>query len=427
MRSILLAGVALVGVSACLSEARAQSAPAAPTVFNETTTPGKLDGAAPGSVTVNIGIQELTAIMAESGSGATGKNQRAFPQLFNWFHLFPSADYVNPAGIHFGTNAEVRNNNTGQNSNNGGNTWYIHSATGYVSSDKFGKFAVGTPNGALDDLGVGTGDDFGNGLFYSWYGPPNAPSFAMADSYDGDTPRQKLLYESPTFAGFKLGVSYQPTDVALDHSTSLTTGDPCTVALVDGTCSALAHPAGLARNRVEVAAQLNRTFGIIGVKADVGGAFSGWERNDGGPRFQNVSYGNVGAVVTIAGVELEGSVSSGKWNAVGMGLGSPGGPAPAGSKNSSVYTAGIGYNMGPFGIGAVYYGENYDNLENGGLYSHIATVNGGGIAGSYVVGPGVTLQVDAYAYENKGVSTSSNIDPHKTHGNIIAVATQFAF
>ncbi len=283
MRKVLLAGVALAGVAAFMTEARAQTAPP-PTVFPETTTPGKLDGAAPNSVTINIGFQQLTAIMGEWGTGATGDNSRAEPQLFNWFHFFPSMDYANPAGIHWGISAEIRNNNSGQTSLNGGNTFYVHDAHAYVSSDRFGKFAVGTPNGALDDLGVGTGDDFGDGDFYSWYGPPNAPAFAMADSYDGDTPRQKLLYELPTFAGLKAGISYEPTDVALDHSTSLTTGDVCTGGIVAGSCAAFAHPTGLARNRVEVAAQFNRTFGQFGLKADVGGAFSGSEGDPAGRR-----------------------------------------------------------------------------------------------------------------------------------------------
>ena len=410
MRKLLLAGVALAGVAAYLpTTAQAQS----PT-FPITSTPGKLDGAAPGSVTVNLGFQMLNAIMGESGTGATGQNSRAFPQLMNWFHFFPSMDYASPSGIHWGVTAEIRDNNSGQTSLNGGNTFYVHSASSYVSSDKFGKLALGTPNGALDDLGVGTGDDFGDGLFYSWYGPPNAPTFAMADSYDGDTPRQKIAYETPRFAGFKAGISYQPTDTALNNSTGLTTGDPL---VGPGT---LAHPAGLARNRIEAAVQYNQTLGAFGVKADVGYAESGYEQNGLGIKFQDVSYFNVGAVVTYAGIELEGSVSSGHFNAVGAGMGSPGGPAPAGSKDSTAYIAGLGYNMGPFGIGAVYYGMTYDDSEQTGVAGHIDRVSGEGLGASYVVGPGVTLQFDAYTYETKLPTTT-------THGNIVALASQFAF
>jgi predicted porin len=433
MRKVLLAGVALAGVAAFMTEARAQTAPP-PTVFPETTTPGKLDGAAPNSVTISIGFQQLSAIMGQWGTGATGENSRANPQILSWFHFFPTMDYVNPAGIHFGMAAEIRDNAPGQNSLNsggapavaGGTTFYIQSAASYISSDRFGKLSIGTPNGALDDLGVGTGDDFGDGLFYSWYGPPNAPSFAMADSYDGDVPRQKISYETPSFAGFKAGISWQPTDVALDVSTGQITGDPCP----GGVLAACAHPTGLARNRVEIAAQFNRTFGQFGVKADVGYVGSGVESNGAGIKYQNVSYFNGGAVVTIAGVEIEGSVSSGKFNATGTntsaagssisGLASPGDPALSGSRNSTVYIAGLGYNMGPFGIGAVYYGMNYDDSEATGVLGHTDTVGGEGIGGSYVVGPGVTLQLDAYTYQTK-------LPGHTTNGSIIALASQFAF
>jgi predicted porin len=444
MRNILLAGVALLGVSAYLSEARAQTPPPPPTVFPETTTPGKLDGAAPGSVQINIGFQDLTAIMGQWGTGATGNNTRANPQFLSWFHIFPSMVYTNPAGIKFGIDTEIRDNAPGQNSLNsggppavaGGTTLYIQSAAAYVSSDRFGKVAYGTPNGALDDLGVGTGDDWGNGDFYSWYGPPNAPAFAMADSYDGDVPRQKILYETPTLLGmFKGGVSWQPTDVALDVSTGQVIGDSCP----DGTLATCAHPVGLARNRVELAAQLNHTFGIVGVKADLGYVASGVEPNSAGVHFQTVSYGNFGAVLTIAGIELEGSVSSGKFNATGANVGvgntpisslaSPGDPALSGSKTSSVWTAALGYNMGPYGIGAVYYGMSYDDSEGSGNFApglKTDNVSGVGIGGSYVVGPGVTLQLDAYTYETK-VPFKTDSAFGSTNGSIIALASYFQF
>jgi len=418
MRNILLAGVALVGVSAFLTEARADGM--ATPLPNITAAPGKTDGAAPGSVSVNIGLQELTAIMGESGTHATGDKAIAAPQLFNWFHIFPSAEYVNPAGIHFGINAEIRNNNAGVNAGDGGNTLYIHQAAGWISSDKFGKFEVGSPNGALDDLGVGTGDDFGDGLFYSWYGPPNAPAFAMADSYDGDTPRQKLAYFTPDFGGFKAGVSYQPTDTSLNHATNQTTGGI----------------AGAARNRVEAAAQFGKTFGTVGIKASLGGAIASAEHVSGTPNMQSVGYFNAGAVVTVAGVEIEGSISSGKFSATGNNN-SPGSPAPTGSKNSTVYIAGVGYNMGPFGIGAVYYGMSYDDDEGGGNAKPgkaTDTVAGVGLGGSYVVGPGLTLQLDAYTYQTKmpAVSAANSVGgaavvATTTRGNIVALAGQFAF
>jgi predicted porin len=270
---------------------------------------------------------------------------------------------------------------------------------------------------------VGTGDDWGNGLFYSWFGPPNAPSFAMADSYDGDTPRQKLTYETPSFAGFKGGISYQPNDVAINLSTNLTNGNPSTGA---GTWD---HPTGLARNRIEAAVQYINTFGPFGVKADVGGAWSGVESSYGGPAYQNVSYGNGGVVLTYAGFEFEGSASVGHFNAwcgndavAGSCTMSPGDPAPAGSKDSAVWTVGFGYNSGPYSLGFSWYDMNFDDLQAGGAVGgHMDHSYGPGIGGSYVVGPGVTLQLDAYTYKTQYYSHPT------TNGNIIAFTGVFAY
>jgi hypothetical protein len=200
---------------------------------------------------------------------------------------------------------------------------------------------------------------------------------------------------------------------------------------VSTTVTTLAHPAGLARNRFEAAVQFNKTFGPWGLKADIGYAGADTESNGEGIKYQNVSYFNGGAVVTFAGVEVEGSISSGKFNAGPSNVMSPGSPALSGSKSSSVYIAGLGYNMGPFGIGVVYYGMSYDDSEGGngnapGLKSD--TVSGEGLGGSYVVGPGVTLQLDAYTYETKLPSVAATATAGKTlHGNIVALASQFAF
>ena len=418
MRKLLLASVAL-GVAAYLPSAAQAQSPTFPT----TTTSGKLDGAAPGSVTVSLGFTLQTSIIGEGGTGSSGANGKTFPQFLNWYHFFPSFDYVNPAGIHFGTKAEIRNNGVPQGEANGGNTFYIQQVQGYVSSDRIGEFAFGLPNGALDDLGVGTGDDWGNGLFYSWFAPPNFPTWSMADSYDGDTPRQKLLYESPTFAGFKAGISYQPNDVAINLSTGLTNGNPVTGP------DTWAHPQGLARNRIEAVLRFDRTFGPLGVKANIGGAWSGVESSYGGPAYQDVSYGNGGLVLTYAGFELEGSISTGQWNAycgagavAGSCAFSPGGPAPSGSDASVAWDVGFGYNMGPYGIGFTWYDLNFDDLQAGGAVGgHMDHSYGPGIGGSYVVGPGVTLQLDAYTYKTQYFSHPS------TNGDIIALTGVFAY
>ncbi len=81
--------------------------------------------------------------------------------------------------------------------------------------------------------------------------------------------------------------------------------------------------------------------------------------------------------------------------------------------------------MGPYGIGAVYYGMSYDDSEGSMMYApglKTDDVSGVGLGGSYVVGPGMTLQLDAYTYE-----TRMPFPGHSTNGSIVALASQFAF
>ena len=78
MRRILLSGIAMVAVGGFSTLAHAQSP-----VFNMTTRPGKLDGAAPGSVQVNIGGTLFSGILFTGGSGDSGAKRVTNPNLVN--------------------------------------------------------------------------------------------------------------------------------------------------------------------------------------------------------------------------------------------------------------------------------------------------------------------------------------------------------
>jgi predicted porin len=400
MRKLLLAGVALAGAAAYLpTTAQAQSP-----VFNETTRPGKLDGAAPGSVQVNIGGTLFSAILFTSGTNDSGANKVSNPNLVNYFRLYPNFDYASPSGIHFGVSAQVRSNGSKQAGNRTTNTLYWHSAVGYVSSPAFGKFEVGSPNDAVDELGVGTGDDFGTGGFYSEYGWPNAPIFIAADSYDGDVPKQKLAYISPSFAGFTLGVSYQPTSVGLNNSSGLTDTPPSLV--------------GQSKDRIEVAVQFSHAFGPASLKADVGYATASVAPGVTG--YKSVSFVNAGAVVNVAGFEVEGSINTGNFAANYNDSGSPFGPELNGAKKTTAYIVGVGYSAGPYSIGAQYYGVNYDASDAGGSLGATATISGEALGAGYQVGPGVSVYFDAMTNQNK-------VSGSQVHGTGIGLGTYFSW
>jgi hypothetical protein len=413
MRKVLLAGITTAVVGGLATTAFAQSP-----VFNMTTRPGKLDGAAPGSVQVNIGGTLFAGIFFYGGTGNTGPAQKQNPNLVDYIRLYPNFDYANPSGVHFGVSAEIRSAGAAQDESRSTNTLYWHSATGYVSSEKFGKFEVGTPNDAIDQLGVGSGDDYGTGGFYSEYGFPTETNFIASDSYDGDNPKQKLAYISPSFQGFTFAVSYQPTSVGLNNSSGLTEQSPVTAA-------STATPGGIAasKDRVEVAVQFSRAFGPASVKADVGYATATAAPSVGATtQFHDVSYFQGGAVVNAFGFELEGQVNTGTFSAAGNDSGNWGGPLAKGSKDTTAWIVGVGYNMGPYSIGAQYYRLTNDAGDVGfGKTGTTETGQGEALGAGYQVGPGVSVYFDAITDNNKapGVKT--------TYGTGVGLGTYFSW
>jgi hypothetical protein len=424
MRKFLLAGVALAGVSAYLPTAAFAQSP----VFPVQSTAGKLDGAAPGSVSVTLGGRIFSAVEFESGSGDSGPSKVSSPNLVNYIRLYPSFDYANPSGIHFGVAMEIRTAGTHQGVGSSTDAFFGFSGVGYVSSDKFGKFAFGTPNSATDQLGVGTGDDFGTGGFYSEYGWVNNPIFAVSDAYDGDVPKQKLAYYSPSFVGFTVAASYQPTSVGLNNSGALVDNLPAGGG-------AGAATGAQSKDRLEIAAQFSHAFGPAALKADIGYAHANTSvvGNVGG--YRDVSMFTAGAQGNIAGFELEGSVVTGKWAYNYNDSGSPFGPSLDGAGTSTSYIVGIGYAVGPFSVGAQYYGVRFDQGDYGATTAagvlntgHQGKEDGFAVGGSYSVGPGVSVNFDIATNTTKtpGAFQTESVSGNKvekTSGTIFGLGT----
>ena len=393
MRNLLLAGVALGAVAAFVSAtpARAEDPAAVFPVTSETDLAGyngpSLNGAAPGSVQVNLGGRTFSALWFQNNpSGTPTYNKSPQPQFMQYFFLYPGFDYASPSGVHFGAQAEIRVTSSTQGQGSGSNTtapvpWF-HQAFTYVSSAQFGKVQFGEPSGALVANSVGTGDDFGTGLFFGWYGTSPYVPWVMADAVDNYITNQKVVYTSPVWSGFNAAISWQPSAVSMNYADNLTLGQaPGAVGL-------------LSRNRVEIAAKYVGTFSGVGVKANGGYVFSGAEKAGYATIAQDVSYGNFGAQLLVAGFELEGSVSVGKFNAQIADNGNPNGPLPVGAKGSTAFVVGAGYQTGPVKFGGVYYHVSYDAADFGGPLGQTGTISGEGLGGSYTVGPGVVTYLD---------------------------------
>ncbi len=412
MRNSLLRGVALAVICGTISTAAFAQSP----VFNSTTRPGKLDGAGPGSVQVNIGGTLFSGIEFSGGSNNSGDTRFQNPNLLNYFRLYPNFDYQSPSGVHFGASAEIRSNGSAQDRSNVTNTLNWFSATGYVTSENLGKFEIGTPNDAIDQLGVGIGDDFGTGGFYSEYGWVNSPTWVASDAYDGDNPKQKLTYLSPSIAGFTVGVSYQPTSVGATNCSCLLTVPPSSGGAV-GAAS---------KDRVEAAVQFAHAFGPASVKADVGYAFADAAPVAGNTlNYKSVSYLSAGASIDYAGFELEGSLNTGQFSVAPHDGGNWGGPEEDGARDTTAWTVGTGYRTGPYSVGVVYYNLAYDAVDGGatasGPLGQSAHVQGVALGAGYQVGPGVRVLLDAATNTNKLPGNQT------VHGNMVALGTYFSW
>ncbi|HTW28095.1 MAG TPA: hypothetical protein VME92_13270 [Acetobacteraceae bacterium] len=452
MRKALLAGVALAGVAALLpTGASAQSAAATPpTSYPITARSDQLAGAAPGSVTVNLGGRIFSGVWFQSSTDDNFDGSKpATGVLMNYIRLYPSFDYASPYGVHYGLAAEIRANSSNLSEGHSAQTLFWHSAYGYVLSDKFGKFEFGTPNDAIDQLSVGGGDDFGTGGFYGEYGFKTVgPNYIMGDSYDGDNPKGKLAYVSPIFAGLNFAISYQPQSVGLNNTSVIPSSyNSDEVSICDGgsgTC-------GESKNRVEVAGQYSGTFGPLGVRASLGYAHAAWTPDTatlgpngiGAVTYNPVDFWDAGAVLTYAGFELEGQVVKGNMSYANTDSGNPLGPAPDGAKQTTAFQIGLGYKIGALNVGVTWYHVNYDVRDTApvalqGLPSTTARINGGTLGASYVVGPGVTLFLDVlyaqthandYDLVNNVGPTSSSYNPSNNQGIArgIGLGTYFQF
>ena len=393
MRALLWIGVlAAIAAVARMAPACADDAP--PAVFPVTTETDlagyngpSLNGAAPGSVQVNLGGRTFAALYFQNQflKDTPGWANAPQPQFMSFFFLYPGFDYGSPSGVHFGAQAEIRATSATQGGGIGYNTNspvpYFHQAWSYVSSPAFGKLQFGMTSGALVQNAVGTSDDFGTGVFFSWYN--SGIIWVMADAPDNFVTDQKVTYTTPYFDGFHAAVSWQPTPVSLNYANDLTQNQPPGATGL------------LSKDRVELAARYDGAFGMVGVRANLGYVFSGAENAGGTKVAQSVSYGNAGVQALIAGFELEGSVNSGRFNVAPVDNGNPDGPLPIGARGSTAVALGAGYGAGPVKVGAVYYAVSYDEGDLGGTMGRTGRINGEGFGAGYTVGPGVVIYLDA--------------------------------
>jgi outer membrane protein OmpU len=398
MRKLLLGCAAtLTGMIgyAGIDAAMAQTAPAVQS-------PGSITVRLNGRVNWYAGV-EGSSLDNNSSTGTKGSTDN----FLGYLRLYPGFDGVAANGLHYGAAAEIRINGG---ESGGDETLYVFQAYGYFGLPQLGQVSFGQQNGPSVLFETGTFEGFNDG---GWNGDiegmiPTAanPVYPFPDSgsqYDQAT--DKIVYLSPTFAGFQFAAGFTPnqtaenfTDAPTSVATPITGGQP--------------------RNLLDIGGQFTKTFGPVGVQigadytnaGQVAGTASEPSLVTG---YKNLSILSGGATVTIAGLTFGGNSSYGAFN---MADGDTFQLEPDGGSNAIGWLAGADYTMGPLVFGASFFRFDQTGDIPGGIDAGSgATITSAGLSSgqqqntgvaagaTYTLVPGVNLFADyLYGYRRQG-------------------------
>jgi len=236
MRKFLLAGAATVAMTGAAGAAGLEpSQPSNTHNIMLRAEPGKAIVRLDGYVFAAIGFGSNTNDKATIVSGGANRTSKVDPiGILTQFRFFPSFDAQTTGGLRYGALAEVRsNNNTSNNGGVGGggtrttNTLYVNRTRGYVGGDSWGTFLIGQTDGPAQTLRTGlieaqVADGGWNGWAPGLTRGVNPYQFAIGGGYEYGA--QKIIYLTPTFSGFRAGVSFAPSTAANQSGEGIATG-----------------------------------------------------------------------------------------------------------------------------------------------------------------------------------------------------------
>ena len=392
MRKILLAGVAAMAGVAGFGGAHSAFAQSAASSQQS-----------PGTVTVRLNgrVNWYAGVEGSSldSNSATGE-KTSTTGFLGYLRLYPGFDGVAANGLHYGAAAELRENSG---ASAGDETLYVFQAYGYLGLPNIGQISFGQENGPSVIFETGTFENFNDG---GWNGDIEGmiPGAAIAiypfpdsgSAYDQAT--NKIVYLSPTFAGFQFGIGFTPNQNAANYAPSVTSSP---VPIVGG------RP----RNMVDIGGQYTQKFGAFGMQAGVDYTSAGQVAQTNSDAtvsgYKNMNIVSGGLTLSYAGFTLGGNSSYGAFN---MTDGDTFQLEPDGGVPAVGWLAGAEYTAGPLVIGASYFHFN----ETGDLPGGVDTGSGGTITAAglttgqqqntgvaagltYTLVPGVNLFVD-YLY-----------------------------
>jgi len=469
VRNLLLTTAACLACASWLEPARAQSSPDLPLMptqgaiiakpaaappagannNNNTSAgsrPGPVANPTPGTVVIHINGRVLTELNgawssldqgsfpAVTGNGATINPAGTFKtqptSISSYARLYTGLDGMAANGLRYGGAIEIRQNFTGSspsNSSTGSSgysssqTLFVRRAFAYVALDQVGILRAGQGDGliSLYDNGISTFQFLPStnlqGGDLSLVSPANTQvPFAFLSGSGNEYGNNKLVYMSPQFAGFDVGVQWAPnTANGFGQGAGTTYNSVGGCPYATSTCpslssSTVASDGARILNQTAVGLRYQGKFDAFTVLAYGVYEFSGHTRfngpfvaagsaaargsSAGTGRFDNLNFGNAGVALTYAGLTV-----GGNW--VGGAVNGAGALRPSGGSGTQGWLVGASYKTGPLTVGG-----SFESIYSQGAVQLAGITQrheiGADVGASYTVAPGLVGWVE-YLYQQR--------------------------
>jgi hypothetical protein len=407
MRKLLLASAATMG-ALLVTIGGAQAQPVTPVA------PGTVAVHLNGYLQFGIGYYGSSANTVTSG----GRTSKLNPYTsIGDARLYAGFDAQTLNGIDYGAQIEVRTTasdagnraglTTGTSGSAGTTSLYVKRAYGYIGTSQAGFVRLGQTDSAFTLLQTGVLEGYGDGAqFNSDGGLYNAmPSaavpgtFVYADSshlYSTD----KVVYLSPTIAGFSAGVGFEPSSNGLKEGTAncatAASASPTGAPLCGAIASFPGANASFRRNTIDAAVMYAGTFGDFATKANFGVLNAAPVNNSllTTQAFKGMTVYQGGVQTSYAGFTVGGNI---KWGSVQDSYLFK----PTGGRNALDYIVNATYTVGPYVVGATFLdGQSAGNWSATNHVSRTLDEYGVAAGGNYVVGKDLSLYLQ-YEYGHR--------------------------
>ena len=367
MKKTLLASTALVGAALLAAPANAG-------------TVGSKDAM---SVTLNGTLWFSVSMYDEDVSAGNGRGYRFG---VNESEIHVKAQNTADNGITYGVMVEL--------SAGAADGTAADEAWAFLESDSWGRLELGDQDDATNRMRFGSqnahkglgGPVGGLGSNLTLFNGFGGEGMGARADWDNNTTSDdtKATYFTPRFSGFQLGASLTP-------DTGIVSG---TGGLLD------TDNDGDYENVVSLGANYVGKFDEVGVGLSIVGQF-GDDEDATGAEGEDLSIWGVGGRVNFAGFSLGAHYSDFGETAITVAN------ARAGADAGSVWSVGVGYQAGPWGVSAWYTDHEKDNANTspaGALNTELTRI---GFGAGYTVAPGWLLRADLEFMSHDNISNGT--------------------